>query len=158
MKTKQISCAIFAIATVATAALMTTGCSKDEEYDMQTYDDEYTLAEPMMTRSTEGTYTPHNPRVIHHQEKNIAVECFGWIKGVQYKGTLTVDATIFRDTLTNNYTGAVDIIECSARCINPTATITGITEHSAIIYAGFEGTEGESAGISFRGNKSIQYW
>ena len=61
MKNKQIFCAIFAIATVATAALMTTGCSKDEEYDMQTYDDEYTLAEPMMTRSTEGTYTPGGP-------------------------------------------------------------------------------------------------
>lgn len=54
MKTKQNFCAIFATAMVATAALMTAGCSKDEEYDIQSYDDEYTLAEPMMTRSTEG--------------------------------------------------------------------------------------------------------
>ncbi len=64
MKTKQISCAIFAIATVATAALMTTGCSKDEEYDMQTYDDEYTLAEPMMTRSAEAEYITSQRRGV----------------------------------------------------------------------------------------------
>lgn len=54
MNTKQKFYAIFATAMVAITALMTTGCSKDEEYDLQSYDDEYTLAEPMMTRSTEG--------------------------------------------------------------------------------------------------------
>lgn len=67
MRTKLNSCAIFAIATVATAALMTTGCSKDEEYDMQTYDDEYTLAEPMMTRSAEAPSGDSGPQYLSNE-------------------------------------------------------------------------------------------
>ncbi len=55
MKKKLNLCGIFAIAMVALTTITITSCDKDEE--SLTNDEEYTLAERMMTRAGEGSGT-----------------------------------------------------------------------------------------------------
>lgn len=156
----------FILSTVIIAfaiSCLITSCSQDDDWGMDEYS---TLAGRRMTRSGENTQMGNPYSVIKEEDvpdsaiifKNRTIDCFGYIKGVQYRGVVTLSGFVIKDTATQIYHWGLTKVNCSAAYIgNIIVNISSIDSVSCHIHTSFTASEGCAAGIDFVGQKDIRF-